>query len=175
MSFEWKRWQCMARLISFDSICSRTYGCGTYTGWGAGAILSPSEEAEISPLGHMAMKMPVNIKLVKLMLIGRSFGVLPQCIVMAAALSVQDVFSLPSPIFIKYISRSLTFPTFTPALWNVPSFPPVFDFKSALLLRFIAWIIPLCSAARIQISKMWRHVLALHWSWDPEHDGAVMR
>jgi HrpA-like RNA helicase len=55
----------------------------------------------VSELGRLAADMPVDLPLVKLILLGRAFGCLPESIVMAAALSLQDVFLMPSSVFVR--------------------------------------------------------------------------
>lgn len=45
--------------------------------------------------------MPVDLPLVKLLLLGRAFGCVNDAIVMAAALSLQDVFLMPSRVFVR--------------------------------------------------------------------------
>jgi HrpA-like RNA helicase len=42
----------------------------------AGALTSDDEEAEVSELGRLAADMPVDLPLVKLILLGRAFGCL---------------------------------------------------------------------------------------------------
>ena len=66
-----------------------------------GAFTSDDEEAEVSELGRLAADMPVDLPLVKLILLGRAFGCLADSIVMAASLSLQDVFLMPSSIFVR--------------------------------------------------------------------------
>jgi len=66
-----------------------------------GAITSNDESAQVSQLGRMAANLPVDLGLVKLILFGHTFGLMAEAIVMAAALSLQDVFAMPSRLFMR--------------------------------------------------------------------------
>jgi HrpA-like RNA helicase len=66
-----------------------------------GATDSPEESAAITEVGRLAVVLPISVKLVKLLLLGRTFGVLPQCVIMAAGLSVADVFVYANPVFFR--------------------------------------------------------------------------
>ncbi len=55
----------------------------------AGGLTSCDEEAEVTELGRVGVHMPVDLPLVKLILLGRSFGCVNDAIVMSAALSLQ--------------------------------------------------------------------------------------
>ena len=66
-----------------------------------GAITSDDEEAEVSELGRLAADMPVDLPLVKLILLGRAFGCLSDAIVMAASLSLQVC--RQSNVYIRHI------------------------------------------------------------------------
>lgn len=52
----------------------------------------------ITDLGRAAIEMPVDLKLVKLLMLGRAFGALNECIVMATAVSMVDIFMQPSQV-----------------------------------------------------------------------------
>ena len=73
----------------------------------AGALTSNDEESEVSELGRLAADMPVDLPLVKLVLLGRAFGALPDAVVMAAALSLQDLFLMPASVFERDICSFL--------------------------------------------------------------------
>jgi len=66
-----------------------------------GAITSNDESAQVSELGRLAASLPVDLGLVKLILFGHTFGFMVEAIVMAAALSLQDVFAMPSRLFMR--------------------------------------------------------------------------
>jgi len=66
-----------------------------------GAITSNDESAQVSQLGRVAANLPVDLGLVKLILFGHTFGLMAEAIVMAAALSLQDVFAMPSRLFMR--------------------------------------------------------------------------
>ncbi|KNC46444.1 uncharacterized protein AMSG_02901 [Thecamonas trahens ATCC 50062] len=70
-----------------------------------GAMRSRAEDAEITILGHMAMALPVDLKYARLVFLGVTFGLPVDGIIMAAALTIQDVFSLPSPFFLKSLAE----------------------------------------------------------------------
>jgi HrpA-like RNA helicase len=55
----------------------------------AGGLTRCDEEAEVTELGRVGVHMPVDLPLVKLILLGRAFGCVNDAIVMAAALSLQ--------------------------------------------------------------------------------------
>ena len=55
----------------------------------AGGLTSSDEEAEVTELGRVGVHMPVDLSLVKLILLGRAFGCVNDAIIMAAALSLQ--------------------------------------------------------------------------------------
>jgi len=66
-----------------------------------GAITSNDESAQVSQLGRMAASLPIDLGLVKLILLGHTFGLMAEAIVMAASLSLQDVFAMPSRLFMR--------------------------------------------------------------------------
>jgi len=66
-----------------------------------GAITSNDESAQVSQLGRMAASLPIDLWLVKLILLGHTFGLMAEAIVMAASLSLQDVFAMPSRLFMR--------------------------------------------------------------------------
>eukprot|EP00698_Gefionella_okellyi_P018047 TRINITY_DN5379_c0_g1_i1.p1 TRINITY_DN5379_c0_g1~~TRINITY_DN5379_c0_g1_i1.p1 ORF type:complete len:2125 (+),score=588.22 TRINITY_DN5379_c0_g1_i1:192-6377(+) len=66
-----------------------------------GALSSAREDSTVTALGHIAVGLPLDISLSKLVLLGLAFGCEADAIVMAASLSVQDVFSLPSKLFMR--------------------------------------------------------------------------
>ncbi len=55
----------------------------------AGGLTSCDEEAEVTELGRIGVHMPVDLPLVRLVLLGRAFGCINDAVVMAAALSLQ--------------------------------------------------------------------------------------
>ena len=67
----------------------------------AGAITLNDENAEVTQLGLMAASLPVDLGMVKLILLGKSFGCVADAIVMAATLSLQDIFAMPSRMFLR--------------------------------------------------------------------------
>jgi HrpA-like RNA helicase len=54
-----------------------------------GCLTSCDEDAQVTELGRVSANMPVDLPLVRLMLLGRTFGCVNDAIVMAAALSLQ--------------------------------------------------------------------------------------
>ena len=66
----------------------------------AGATSASTEDAEVTALGEAATKLPVDLPLCKLILLGTAMAVSNAAIVMAAALSLDDVFALPMTLFI---------------------------------------------------------------------------
>ena len=66
-----------------------------------GAITSDSEDAEVTQLGRLATHLPIDLCLVKMILLGIFFECAPEVIVMAAASSLEDVFLKPSRIFCR--------------------------------------------------------------------------
>ena len=66
-----------------------------------GAINSNDESAQVSRLGRLAASLPIDLVLVKLILLGHTFGLLAEAIIMAAALSLQDVFAMPSRLYLR--------------------------------------------------------------------------
>jgi HrpA-like RNA helicase len=67
----------------------------------AGAITLNDESAEVTQLGLMAASLPVDLGMVKLILLGNSFRCVADAIVIAATLSLQDIFAMPSRIFLR--------------------------------------------------------------------------
>jgi HrpA-like RNA helicase len=67
----------------------------------AGALVSANDKAEVTVFGELAAQLPVDLPLVKLLLLGQTFGCLPDAIVMAAALSLQDIFLMPCSLFVS--------------------------------------------------------------------------
>jgi HrpA-like RNA helicase len=59
--------------------------------------LGAMDKDKVAPLGRIAVFMPTTIQLTKLIVVGWSLGVVADAIVIAAALSVQDVFVMASP------------------------------------------------------------------------------
>ena len=66
-----------------------------------GATTANSEDAEVTALGETATRLPVDLPLCKLITLGASMGALNAAIIMAAALSQQDVFGMPMALFLK--------------------------------------------------------------------------
>jgi len=66
-----------------------------------GAITSNDESSQVSQLGRLAANLTIDLVLVKLILLGHTFGSMAEAIVMAAALSLQDVFAMPSRLFLR--------------------------------------------------------------------------
>ncbi len=54
-----------------------------------GCLTSCLEDSEVTELGRVAVHMPIDLPLVRLVLLGRAFGCMNDAIVMAAALSLQ--------------------------------------------------------------------------------------
>ncbi len=71
----------------------------------SGALTNSEETAAVTSFGSLAAHMPVDLPLVKLILLGQTFGCLPDAIVMAAALSLQDLFRMPSNLFVREIPQ----------------------------------------------------------------------
>ena len=66
-----------------------------------GAITSDNEQAEVTQLGRLATSLPIDLGLVKLVLLGHAFGCVAEAIVMASALSLQVyIFILLCDIFV---------------------------------------------------------------------------
>jgi len=66
-----------------------------------GAITDSTEEAELTVLGHLMMTVPLDVHLCRLVTFGAIFNIPCDGVVIAAALSVQDPFTLPSPLIMK--------------------------------------------------------------------------
>jgi HrpA-like RNA helicase len=64
-----------------------------------GALHADDEDAEVTEIGRLAVHLPLDLPLVKLVLLGSAFGCLAESIVISAALSLQDLFTMPSPMF----------------------------------------------------------------------------
>ena len=62
----------------------------------SGALTGTNEDAAVTQFGKLAAHMPLDLQLVKLLILGQTFGCLPDAIVMAAALSLQDLVRMPS-------------------------------------------------------------------------------
>jgi hypothetical protein len=67
----------------------------------SGAFMSDDEMSVVSDFGRLAAGMPVDLACAKLIHLGIVFGCLPDAIVMAAAQSLQDVFVMPSSVYLK--------------------------------------------------------------------------
>lgn len=52
-------------------------------------------DGDITFMGHVMAKLPVDIRIAKLILLGHIFSVLEECIIMGAAMSLKSVFSTP--------------------------------------------------------------------------------
>lgn len=65
-----------------------------------GALSGSSEDAEITCLGHMAMHLPLDVRLSRLLYYGIAFGVPADTVILAACLSAQDPFTMPSHLVI---------------------------------------------------------------------------
>ena len=70
-----------------------------------GALVSADESSAITFLGKFAAHLPVDLPLVKLVLFGMAFDCCPDTVVMAAALSLQDIFLMPSSLFIRDVPK----------------------------------------------------------------------
>ena len=70
-----------------------------------GALASADETSAITYLGKLAAHMPIDLPLVKLVLLGIAFNCCTDAIVMAAALSLQDIFLMPSSLFIRNVPQ----------------------------------------------------------------------
>eukprot|EP00929_Paragymnodinium_shiwhaense_P006097 TRINITY_DN10892_c0_g1_i2.p1 TRINITY_DN10892_c0_g1~~TRINITY_DN10892_c0_g1_i2.p1 ORF type:complete len:3538 (+),score=1283.55 TRINITY_DN10892_c0_g1_i2:605-10615(+) len=70
--------------------------------WELGALTSRSDEtAQITILGRLAIALPLELRLCRLVLLGVLLGCPADAVVMAAALSSQDPFSMPLQMVIK--------------------------------------------------------------------------
>lgn len=66
-----------------------------------GCIDRPSEEALITPLGYMAMSLPCELRLCRLLYLGLCLGCPCDAIAMVAGLTAADPFSSPSLLVLK--------------------------------------------------------------------------
>jgi HrpA-like RNA helicase len=55
----------------------------------------------LQELGRLAVHLPVDLPLVKLILVGRACGCVNEAVVMAASLSMEDVFSMPHVVIMR--------------------------------------------------------------------------
>ncbi len=53
------------------------------------------DDGDLTVLGEIVAGLPVDIKLGKLILYGHLFGVLEECVVIAAGLSNKSIFAMP--------------------------------------------------------------------------------
>ena len=70
-----------------------------------GALLDADEHSAVTFLGRLATGMPVDLPLVRLILLGIEFECAADAVVIAAALSLQDVFLMPSSLFIRKVPQ----------------------------------------------------------------------
>eukprot|EP00435_Cladocopium_sp_Y103_P043554 s3059_g12.t1 len=72
-----------------------------------GALTTKRDEtARITVLGRMAISLPLDLRLCRLILFGVLFGCAADAVVMATALSGQDPFTMPMSIVIKDLHRT---------------------------------------------------------------------
>jgi HrpA-like RNA helicase len=62
-----------------------------------GALDSSNDISEVTPFGKILSSFPGDLALGKLVAFGAALGILPDAIVMAACLSIQDIFRTPHP------------------------------------------------------------------------------
>ncbi|CAK1553904.1 unnamed protein product [Leptosia nina] len=67
-----------------------------------------TSDGEITYLGHIMALLPIDVKLSKLIMLGYIFGCLDECVIMAAAMSVKNVFSSPFRERMKAYNSKLT-------------------------------------------------------------------
>ena len=67
----------------------------------SGAFMSLDEMSVVTDFGRLAAGLPVDLACSKLVHLGFVFGCLPDAIVMAAAQSLQDIFLMPSSVFLR--------------------------------------------------------------------------
>ena len=65
------------------------------------ALASGTEDADVTHLGRLAAALPFDLPMVRLVVFGHACGILPEAIVIASAFSTQDLFSMPSSIFMN--------------------------------------------------------------------------
>lgn len=66
-----------------------------------GATTREDESGIVTKLGELCVHMPIDIPHVQLILLGRQFGCVCDALVVASALTVNDIFQQPSRIFIR--------------------------------------------------------------------------
>ena len=80
--------------------------------YNSGALSSNSEEANVTDYGRMCASLPLDMPLSKLIFMGCMFGCPADAIVMASALSLQDLFTTTfiqdRTDFVKRVSRSFS-------------------------------------------------------------------
>lgn len=111
-----------------------------------GATTSSREDAEVTALGETATRLPVDLELCKLITLGTSMAATNVSVVVAAALSIQDVFSMPMAVFTSNADK------FASELSNNIRSRVVFDSgcfsEPAMYLRvYMAWLSSPRSAA----------------------------
>ncbi|KAJ1474656.1 hypothetical protein T484DRAFT_1831508, partial [Baffinella frigidus] len=67
----------------------------------AGAIAADDEDSEVTRLGRVTARLPVDLPAVRLILLGQSLECLPEAVVIAAALSLQDLWAMPNCMYEK--------------------------------------------------------------------------
>ena len=70
-----------------------------------GALTSNKELAGVTAVGRLAVRLPLELPLVRLVLFGQAMGCLPQAVVMAACLEQGDLFPMPSRMFSRDHTR----------------------------------------------------------------------
>eukprot|EP00439_Symbiodinium_sp_Y106_P077955 s920_g16.t2 len=66
-----------------------------------GCLTMPTEEAEITPLGQIAVALPCDLRICRLLFLGCLFGCPTDALAMAAGLTGPDPFSTPSLLVLK--------------------------------------------------------------------------
>ncbi|CAE7315781.1 spn-E [Symbiodinium natans] len=66
-----------------------------------GCLTMPAEEAEITPLGQIAVALPCDLRICRLLFLGCLFGCPADALAMAAGLTGPDPFSTPSLLVLK--------------------------------------------------------------------------
>jgi translation initiation factor 1 (eIF-1/SUI1) len=70
-----------------------------------GALVSANECSAVTFLGSYATCMPVDLQLVRLILLGVGLNCCTDAVVMAAAMSLQDIFLMPSTLCIRKMNQ----------------------------------------------------------------------
>eukprot|EP00930_Biecheleria_cincta_P029236 TRINITY_DN20352_c0_g1_i1.p1 TRINITY_DN20352_c0_g1~~TRINITY_DN20352_c0_g1_i1.p1 ORF type:complete len:2384 (-),score=428.36 TRINITY_DN20352_c0_g1_i1:36-7187(-) len=87
---------------------------------------------QVGPLGRIAVFMPTTIQLTKLIVIGWSLEIPADAIVIAAALSVDDIFQMATP---QNVSRPEEFPALLARNYTVRAFHAAGEFSEPIMYR----------------------------------------